>query len=224
MTDPSGGFYSSQDADSEGEEGKFFVWTPDELRAVLGKDAELIGRYYGVTEEGNFEGANILHVSRNAPEVPEAKLQEARQKLYAAREKRVHPGRDDKVLTAWNALMQRAFAEAAVAFADRRYLDAAARNADFLLASLKPGKRLLRTWKDGEARLNGYLEDYACLIDALMATHAATFEPRYLKAALDLADEMVDLFWDDEVQGFFDTGKDHEKLITRPRDFFDNAT
>jgi hypothetical protein len=121
--------------------------------------------------------------------------------------------------------MQRAIAEAAIAFDDARYREAAARNANFLLEAMRPNGRLLRTWKPGmTARLKGYLEDYACLIDALMATHAATFEPRYLASAVELAREMIDLFWDDEVQGFFDTGKDHEALVTRPRDFFDNAT
>ena len=243
MTDGSGGFYSSQDADSDGEEGKFFVWTPAELEAVLGEDADLIARYFGVTEGGNFEGANILHVGKtdalalwesvgvrasDAPasrEAFDAKLVEAKAKLYEAREQRIHPARDDKVLTAWNGLTQRAFAEAAVAFDDQRYREAAAHNADFLLAEMRPSGRLMRTWKPGmTARLNGYLEDYACLIDALIATHAATFEPRYLASAIELAGEMIELFWDDEVQGFFDTGKDHEVLITRPRDFFDNAT
>ena len=234
MTDASGGFYSTQDADSEGEEGKFFIWTPKQLEAVLGEDAEIIGRYYGVTEGGNFEGANILNVPTPAAEFAaqhgldvalfEAKLLEARTKLYAAREQRVHPARDDKVLTAWNGLMQRAFADAAVAFDDARYREAAARNAGFLLTQMRPNKRLLRTWKEGVARLNAYLEDYACLIDALIATHAATFEPHYLKHAGELVDEMIELFWDEDVQGFFDTGKDHEALVTRPRDFFDNAT
>jgi hypothetical protein len=235
MTDASGGFYSTQDADSEGEEGKFFLWTPVELQAVLGEDADLIGRYYGATEGGNFEGSNILNVRTPAAQYAsqrgldvtqfEAKLREAKERLYDAREQRVHPARDDKVLTAWNGLMQRAFAEAAIALDNARYREAAARNADFLLTTMRPTGRLLRTWKPGlDARLNGYLEDYACLIDALTATHAATFEPRYLKSAVELADEMLDLFWDDEVRGFFDTGKDHETLVTRPRDFFDNAT
>jgi uncharacterized protein YyaL (SSP411 family) len=243
MTDASGGFYSTQDADSEGEEGKFFLWTLAQLQAVLEDDAGLIGRYYGVTEGGNFEGSNILHVPNTdslslwervgvrASDTPvtqedfEAKLVDAKAKLYAAREQRVHPGLDDKVLTAWNGLMQRAFAEAAIAFDDARYREAATRNANFLLETMRPNGRLLRTWKPGmTARLKGYLEDYACLIDALMATHAATFEPRYLATAVELAREMIDLFWDDDVQGFFDTGKDHEALVTRPRDFFDNAT
>ncbi len=177
MTDPSGGFYSTQDADSEGEEGKFFLWTPAQLEAVLGEDAELVGRYFGATEGGNFEGSNILNVPTPAHDFApqrgldvaqfEAKLLEARTRLYAAREQRIHPARDEKVLTAWNGLMQRAFAEAAIALDNERYREAAAHNADFLLTTMRPNGRQLRTWKPGlDARLNGYLEDYACLIDA----------------------------------------------------------
>jgi hypothetical protein len=255
MTDASGGFYSTQDADSEGEEGKFFLWTPAELEAVLGGDATLIGAYFGVSEAGNFEGANILNVRVPAEhflgDVPSPQsgvtlsprervrvrgerpsnsegfkdlLRNAKSKLYAAREQRIHPARDEKVLTAWNGLMLRAFAEAALAFDSRPYLDAAVRNAEFLLTEMRPNQRLLRTWKQGVARLNGYLEDYSCLIDGLIAVHAATLDQRYLRSAVELTAEMLDLFWDDGVQGFFDTGRDHESLVTRPRDFFDNAT
>ncbi|HEU0075854.1 MAG TPA: thioredoxin domain-containing protein [Dehalococcoidia bacterium] len=255
MTDASGAFYSTQDADSEGEEGKFFLWTPAELEAVLGEDGALVGAYFGVTAEGNFEDSNILHVrvpperfvdgaATTAPGDPlalwervreratnasseaafETFIKAAKSRLYAAREHRVHPGRDEKVLTAWNGLMLRAFAEAAIAFDSQPYRDAAAANAGFLLREMRPATRLLRTWKDGIARLNGYLEDYACLIDGLIATHAATFDERYLRSASQLAAEMIDLFWDDDIDGFFDTGRDHETLITRPRDFFDNAT
>jgi uncharacterized protein YyaL (SSP411 family) len=239
MTDAAGGFYSSQDADSEGEEGRFFVWTPAELEAVLGVDAEAVGRYYGVTQGGNFEGANILNVPK--PETEPPGLDEARAKLYETRERRVHPGRDDKVLTAWNGLMLRAFAEAALALDEPRYRDVAIRNAEFLLDTMRPAaaaggagpdgraadfqsRRLLRTWKSGAAHLLGYLEDYACLADGLLALYEATFEARYLTTAGQLAEEMIDLFWDDEAQGFFDTGRDHEALIIRPRDFWDNAT
>ncbi|HEX5139993.1 MAG TPA: thioredoxin domain-containing protein, partial [Dehalococcoidia bacterium] len=225
MTDPSGGFYSTQDADSEGEEGKFFLWTPAELAEVLGaKDAATAGAYFGVTEAGNFEGSNILHVRRPADEALQARLPTMKAQLYEARERRVHPARDEKVLTAWNGLMQRAFAEAAIAFDSETFRDAARRNADFLLGEMRPNGRLLRTWKQGVARINGYLEDYACLIDALLATYSATFNLEYLQSAISLAREMLELFWDDEIKGFFDTGKDHETLVTRPRDFFDNAT
>jgi uncharacterized protein YyaL (SSP411 family) len=249
MTHSSHGFFSSQDADSEGEEGKFFLWTPAELKEALGEEAEQVAAYYGATETGNFEGSNILHISAanlleptsgsTAPRQStplssqgegqgvrsaDSLLREAKNKLYAARRHRVHPGRDEKVLTAWNGLMLRAFAEASIAFDSQTYRDAAKMNADFLLQEMRPSGRLLRTWKDGEARLNGYLEDYACLIDGLVAVHAATFDLRYLKSAIELTDEMIDLFWDDTVEGFFDTGRDHEALVTRPRDFFDNAT
>ncbi len=234
MTDAAGGFYSAQDADSEGVEGKFFVWTPDELRPLLGDDADLVMGYYGVTERGNFEGANILNVplppDRYASQrgVSEDDLSAAVQRVRAilldVRERRIHPLLDDKVLTSWNGLMLRSFAEAGAALGRPDYLDAARRNADFLLATMRDdNRRLLRTWRNGEAKLNGYLEDYACLADGLISLHEATLEPRWLQDAVDLADGMVDLFWDDAVGGFYDTGKDHEELVIRPRDVFDNA-
>jgi uncharacterized protein YyaL (SSP411 family) len=240
MTDPTGAFYSTQDADSEGEEGKFFLWTPAELAEVLGDDATLVGEFFGATEAGNFEGKNILHVPQDPERFAAAhglslealtgQIGEAKLKLYEAREGRVHPARDDKVLTAWNGLMLRAFAEAGFTLDEPRYVQAAVRNADFLLNTMRPTGRLLRTWKpatdgaEGVAKLNGYLEDYADLIDGLLATHTASLEPRFLTAAIELAGEMIDLFWDPETEGFFDTGRDHETLITRPRDLFDNAT
>jgi uncharacterized protein YyaL (SSP411 family) len=234
MTDADGGFYSAQDADSEGVEGKFFVWTPDELRPLLGDDADLVMGYYGVTERGNFEGANILNVplppqqyasQRGVSEddLPEA-VQRARAILLDVREQRIHPLLDDKVLTSWNGLMLRSLAEAGAALGRPDYLDAASRNADFLLATMRDeNRRLLRTWRNGEAKLNGYLEDYACLADGLISLHEATLEPRWLQEAVGLAGGMVDLFWDDTVGGFYDTGNDHEELVIRPRDVFDNA-
>ena len=211
-----------------------FVWTPDELRPLLGDDADLVMGYYGVTERGNFEGANIL----NVPLPPEryasqrgvseddlsAAVQRARAVLLDVRERRIHPLLDDKVLTSWNGLMLRSFAEAGAALGRPDYLDAAGRNADFLLATMRDENgRLLRTWRNGEAKLNGYLEDYACLADGLISLHEATLEPRWLQDAVGLANGMVDLFWDDAVGGFYDTGKDHEELVVRPRDVFDNA-
>ena len=234
MTDPAGGFYSAQDADSEGVEGKFFVWTPDELRSLLGEDADLVMGYYGVTERGNFEGANILNVPRPPEEYASqrgvseddlsAAVQRARAVLLDVREQRIHPLLDDKVLTSWNGLMLRSFAESGAALGRPDYLDAASRNADFLLATMRgPDGRLLRTWRNGEAKLNGYLEDYACLADGLLSLHEATLEPRWLQEAVSLADEMNALFWDDPVGGFYDTGSDHETLVIRPRDVFDNA-
>ena len=234
MTDPAGGFYSAQDADSEGVEGKFFVWTPDELRSLLVEDADLVMGYYGVTERGNFEGANILNVPRPPEEYASqrgvseddlsAAVQRARAVLLDVREQRIHPLLDDKVLTSWNGLMLRSFAESGAALGRPDYLDCARKNAGFLLASMRgPDGRLLRTWRNGEAKLNGYLEDYACLADGLLSLHEATLEPRWLQEAVSIADGMNALFWDDAVGGFYDTGSDHETLVIRPRDVFDNA-
>ncbi|HEX5816723.1 MAG TPA: thioredoxin domain-containing protein [Methylomirabilota bacterium] len=220
MTDPAGGFYSAQDADSEGHEGKFFVWTPDEMRAVLGAEADAAMAYWGVDRGPNFEGASIFYLpGEPAPE----RMAAARRKLSEARERRVHPGRDDKVLAAWNGLMTRALAEAGRALGRADYLAAAARNAGFVLSEMRRDGRLRRSWKAGEARLNGYLEDYAMVAAALVELYEATFERRWLDEARGLADEMLRLFWDDHLEGFYDTGSDHERLIVRPRNLYDNA-
>jgi len=228
MTSPEGGFYSTQDADSEGEEGKFFVWTPDEIRSVLGDQADHFIEVYRVTERGNFEGKNILELVGSLEE--REALTEARRKLFEAREERVHPGRDDKVLTSWNGLMLAAFAEAARAL-DRDddstelaevYRQVAERNADFLLSELRQENgRLLRTWKAGEAKLNGYLEDYTHLIEGLLELYQTTFDPRWYRAAHELAEAMIEHFRAPE--GFYDTSDDHETLIVRPRELQDNA-
>ncbi|MGE0103535.1 MAG: thioredoxin domain-containing protein [Blastocatellales bacterium] len=234
MTDPSGGFYSTQDADSEGEEGKFFVWTPAQVKAVLGdEDGAIFCRYFDVTEEGNFEGHSILHIEESAEDVskvlgiPVERLNEVvdrgRKALFAVREERVKPGRDEKILTAWNGLMLRSFAEAARAFDRPDYLQTAIDNARFLLDNLRRDGRLLRTWKDGRSRLNGYQEDYAYLIDGLLSLYEATFDARWFDEALDLTRVMIEQFHDAETGGFFFTSTDHEKLITRTRDFYDNA-
>jgi uncharacterized protein YyaL (SSP411 family) len=221
MTDPAGGFYSAQDADSEGEEGKFFVWTPEEIRATLAADdAERALAYWGVDRGPNFEGKSILHVP-GAPAVDA--VARARQMLHAARERRVHPQRDDKVLVSWNALACRAFAEAGRALGRPDYVAAAVRNADFVLTAMREGGRLLRTWKAGQAKLRAYLEDYAMLSAALLELYEATFARRWFDAARALADDMLRLFWDDAIDGFYDTGADHERLIVRPRNLFDNA-
>jgi hypothetical protein len=235
MLDPSGGFYSAQDADSEGEEGKFFVWSKLEIDLALGPELGRVARaYYGVTEAGNFESRNILWRPRDDEAIAAelgmsvdellASIATAREKLLAERSKRVAPARDDKVLTSWNALMLRAFAEAGAVLDNAHYTEVARRNAEFLLSSLASDGRLLRTWKDGRAKLNGYLEDYAYLIDALLTLYEATFEPRWLDEAARLAAGMIDLFWDEEASVFHDTGRDHEQLVVRPRDIFDNAT
>ena len=234
MTDEAGGFYSAQDADSEGVEGKFFVWTPAELRPLLGDDADLIMGYYGVTEGGNFEGANILNMSRPPADYATQRgvsdealmeaVQRARSILLEVREQRVHPLLDDKVLTSWNGLMLRSFAEAGAALGRGDYLETARRNAAFLLGNMRDADgRLLRTWRNGQAKLLGYLEDYACLADGLVSLHEATLEPRWLQEAVAVVDGMIALFWDEQVGGFYDTGSDHETLVVRPRDVFDNA-
>ena len=235
MTSPEGGFYSAQDADSEGEEGKFFVWRPEEVSEVLGKDrGTFVNDFYGVTIQGNFEGRSILHVPTPLPDFARAvgmdeatleeRLRESRDKLMERRSSRVAPERDDKVLTSWNGLMLAAFAEAAAVLKRDDYREIACSSGAFLLDNLvDESGRLLRTYKDGQAKLYGYLEDYAFLIDGLLLLHEATFGERWLDAALELGGSMVDLFWDDASQQFYDTGSDHEELVIRPRDLTDNA-
>jgi hypothetical protein len=234
MTDASGGFYSSQDADSEGEEGKFFVWTPAEARALLGEeDARLFCRFFDVSEFGNFEGNSILHVEAERDAIAKlmgvtpARLDEAiargKRRLFEARESRIKPHRDEKMLTAWNGLMLRSFAEAARVLERDDYLDVAVKNADFLLRELRRDGRLLRTHKSGVSKLDAYHEDYAYLIDGLMALYEATFEPRWFDEARELADEMIARFWDEDAGGFFFTAAGHETLITRTKDYYDNA-
>ncbi|HIQ02525.1 MAG TPA: thioredoxin domain-containing protein [Anaerolineales bacterium] len=221
MTHPSGGFYATQDADSEGEEGKFYVWTPDEIRGVLGDQATRFVTAYDVTERGNFEGKNILTLS--APLEERESLEEARRRLLAAREARVHPARDEKVLTSWNGLMLAAFAEPARALRRDDYREAAERNGDFLLRELRaPDGRLRHTWKDGVAKVNGYLEDYTHLIEGLLELYQTTLDPRWYRAARELAEGVLQHFSGPD-GGFFDTSDDHEALIVRPRELQDNA-
>jgi uncharacterized protein YyaL (SSP411 family) len=240
MTGPEGGFYSAQDADSEGEEGKFFVWTSEGVNAILGeRDAGVFSAFYDVTQGGNWEGVNILHVVKDAPgvarefglsvEAAAAILDGGRAKLFAVREQRVRPGLDDKVLTAWNGLMLAAFAECAVVFDREDFRQAALKNAHFLLSKLTRKEaagrwRLLRTWRNGEAKLNGYLEDYAFFADGLLSLYAATFDPHCLEEARELVETMLACFWDEQDGGFFATSSDHESLIQRPKDWDDNAT
>ncbi|MFN8480245.1 MAG: thioredoxin domain-containing protein [Kouleothrix sp.] len=236
MRHPDGGFYSTQDADSEGEEGKFFVWTPAELREVLHGDALVFAQVYDVTERGNFEGKNILHLLRPPAEVArvtgmsveriEAALAQGKRLLFAARERRIKPGRDEKVLTAWNGMALRAFAHAARAFGRNDYRMVAEQNADFLLRELRDADgNLLRAWKDGRAgSVPAFLDDHALLADGLLALYEATFAPRWLIEARALADVMLARFWDDTISGFYDTAADHEALVVRPRDTGDNAT
>jgi hypothetical protein len=228
MTSPEGGFYSTQDADTEGHEGKFFAWTPAELSAALGaEDGTRVAAYLGATLRGNFEGSNVLSIPHpNDPMDWRAEHFVAlRERLYDARAQRTHPGRDEKVLTAWNGLMLRAFATAGWILEDQRYVDTAIANGEFVLKNLStPDGRLLRTWKDGVAKLDGFLEDYAFFIDGLLALYAATFEARWIAEATRLATIMLDEFFDADAGAFYDTGRSHEKLVTRPRDSYDSAT
>ncbi|MCY4624383.1 MAG: thioredoxin domain-containing protein [Chloroflexi bacterium] len=235
MRDASGGFYTALDADSEGHEGLFYIWSRAEILERLGQEAgERFCSVYGVTESGNFEGANILFLPQELAAVAEhlglpveelsAELEEGKATLLAARENRIWPFLDDKVLTGWNALMLGALAEAAAVFDRSDYLQAAEANADFLLTTLRDAEgRLLRTYREGEVKLKGYLEDYAFLVDGLLSLYEATFEPRWLREAQSLAEAMLSLFWDEDVAGFYSTGSDHEELLMRPQDFYDNA-
>jgi uncharacterized protein YyaL (SSP411 family) len=225
MTHAEGGFYSTQDADSEGHEGKFFVWTMDEIRAALGEDdARIFSAYYNITDTGNFEGKNIPNVTRTAEPEWRASLEESKRKLFGLREQRIKPDRDEKVLTAWNGLMLASFAEAGVVLNRPDYTNAARRNAEFVLSNLRRDGSLLRTWKDGIAKFNAYLEDYAFLIEGLVTLFETTGESRWLNEALALTDRMIREFWDEDAGGFFFTGKSHESLIVRSKDYFDNAT
>jgi uncharacterized protein len=219
MRGPEGGFYSALDADSEGEEGRYYVWTVDELRSVLGDRADGAIAWLGATERGNFEGrANVLEARGPRP----ADADEIRARLYEARERRVRPGLDDKRLASWNGLMVAALADAGAALERPDYVDAAATAADFLLGELRDERgRMRRTWKDGRAHLDGYLEDHAYTVEALLTLYEATFDPRWFAAARELADVMVEAFADPERGGFFTTAHDHEALAARRKDLED---
>ncbi len=221
MTDSAGGFYATQSAESEGEEGKFFVWTAEEIESVLGERADRFKVLYGVTPGGNFEGKNILTFSGSWED--RRSMAAARRGLFEVRERRPRPDRDEKVLTSWNGLMLAAFAEAGEALKRDDYLEAAERNAGFLLGQLRvDGSRLLHTWRDGAAKGRGYLEDYTHLIDGLLALYNATFAPRWYTAARDLTELVLERFIDPQ-GGFFDTSEAHEELFTRPRSLQDSA-
>jgi uncharacterized protein YyaL (SSP411 family) len=255
MTHAEGGFYSSLDADSEGEEGKFYVWTLEEIREVLEDEAEFFEAAYGITDYGNWEGKTVLQRSLDdaslaarfklTPEAVQAKLSASHSKLLAARASRVRPGTDDKVLTAWNGLMLATVAEAARVIASEAqqsarsgeeiasslktashndaYYNMATRNADFLLNSLRPDGKLKRSWRDGKITNEVFLEDYAALILGLIELYQTDFKARWFTAARELTDEMIGLF-NDPSGGFFDTPKNSEELLLRPKDLQDNAT
>jgi len=234
MVSPEGGFYSTQDADSEGEEGKFFVWSRSEVMQILGEESgEIFCRYYDVTEEGNFEHRNILHQTLTIEQLAkmfrreigdvQRLIAEAKQKLFTVREGRIKPGRDEKILASWNGLMLSAFANAAKVLGHPHYVEIARRNADFLWTRLYRDGRLLHSFKDGQARFNAYLDDYAFVAAALVDLYEATFEQKYLDRAVELTEILLSRFWDEKEGGFYFTSNDHEALISRSKSAFDGA-
>ncbi len=234
MAGNDGEFYSTQDADSEGAEGKFYVWTEEEIKSLLGREeGDVFCSYYGITKTGNFEGKNILTAGRTyeqiavrfgiSAEQTARIIREAKEKIMEAREARIKPGRDEKALASWNGLMSAAFAKAARAWGRADYLRAAERNGDFILRHLCRQDRLLHSYKDGSATGNAFLDDYACVIDAFLELYQSTFDFKWLKKAVQLASDMIELFWDEAGGAFFFTAKDHEKLIARMKDFYDSA-
>jgi uncharacterized protein len=237
MRGDEGGFYSALDADSEGEEGRFYVWTPDEIRATLlpatpdpancinfsTRQVEKLMQFYGVSERGNFEGRNVLHLAEGADAAEPEGLDEMRGALYEARTGRVWPGLDDKRLASWNALMIAALADAGAVLERDDYLDAARACAGFVLERLRDEDgNLLRTYKDGRAHLGAYLEDHAFLLEALLTLYEASFERHWFEAAQSLADATISRFGDPERGGFFSTSNDHEALIARRKEVGDH--
>jgi uncharacterized protein YyaL (SSP411 family) len=236
MTGPEGGFYSTEDADSEGVEGKYYVWSPAEVANLLGSEkAKTFCYVYDITEQGNWEDHNILNLPRTIDQASQllgrdshelrAELAAGRELLLAARAKRVPPAKDTKVLVSWNGLMIAPLAEGGRILRDERYIEAAGRAAGFILDRMRRDDgRLLHTYKDGKAKLDAYLDDYASLIDGLTRLYEATGEPRWIESALDLAAIMIAEFADAHHGGFFFTGLRHEALIARQKDIHDNAT
>jgi len=235
MKGPEGGFYSTQDADSEGQEGNFYVWTRDEIKKVLGKERGTpFCAYYGVATEGNFEGrTSVLNIASSFENVSQLYgtpveelgklLEEGRQKLFSEREKRVRPGRDEKILTSWNGLMISSFVDGFRATGNEKYLKGAVQVAQFILQEMRKGGHLLRVFNQGKARVKGYAEDYAFLIQPLIDLYEATFEMEWLKEADELNRRMIHQFWDEGNGGFFFTGKENEPLIARSKNPYDNA-
>ena len=234
MKSPEGAFWSAVDAESEGEEGKFYVWTPDEVMEVLGDEAEAYCKMLGITADGNFHGKSVPNLIRPVEKrgrhdrteaVPEGFMafEKLREKLYAHRSRRVHPAIDDKVLTSWNALTVAALATAAQVFDDPDFLDSAHKCLEFLERTLVKDGHVFARYRDGEVLCPGYLDDYAFLVWAYIEMHQATQEPGCLARAVDLAERMVDLFWDNDKKGFFLTSEGSETLIVRPKEVRDGA-
>jgi uncharacterized protein YyaL (SSP411 family) len=235
MTSPEGGFYSTQDADSEGEEGKAYVWTRDQIKEILGKEKGTpFCAYYGVSPQGNFEkGTSVLYLASTLEKiselygipVPELEqvLQEGRKKLLVEREKRIRPGRDEKILTSWNGLTLSSFIDGYKVTGNETYLHIAKKTAHFILREMRKGGHLMRAFHQGKSKIKGYSEDYAFFIQALIDLYEATFELDWLKEADDLNQRMIGEFWDEKNGGFFFTGKGGESLITRSKNPYDHA-
>ncbi len=243
MTDPKGGFYSAEDADSEGVEGKFYVWTENEIRQVLkGEEANLIIDVYSINKTGNFRdeasgentGTNILHREKTLTEVAfknkesvdglKERVEAARQKLFAVRDKRIHPHKDDKILTDWNGLMIAALAKGAQVFDEPKYAEAAKRAADFILTDMRrKDGRILHRYREGHAAILATADDYAFLIWGLLELYETVFDVHYLRTALDLKSEMIKYFWDEQDGGFYFTADDAEELIVRQKEIYDGA-
>ena len=242
MQSPEGGFYSAEDADSEGVEGKFYIWRKDEIYEVLGEeDGKFASKIFSVNSEGNFNeeasqrktGSNILHLENSLDEISttlrikkediKEKIEKIRQKLFNAREKRVRPHKDDKILTDWNGLMISALSKGAQAFNDEKYLKAALRSADFIIDNLYKNGRLLHRFRDGEAAINANLDDYSFFISGLLELYESSFNPKYLKLAVDLNNTLLDHFWDSNNGGFYFTPDDGEDILVRKKEIYDSA-
>ncbi|MCA9121351.1 MAG: thioredoxin domain-containing protein, partial [Planctomycetales bacterium] len=235
MTDGRGGFYSTEDADSEGEEGKFYVWTPAEIKEVLGDvRAHRFCYVYDVSESGNFEGRNILNLPKTIAECAAARgwelkeltdeLDASRAALLAARDKRIRPGKDDKILVSWNALMIDSMARTANILGEPKYLLAATAATEFILKEMRRSDgRLLHAWRNGKAKLDAYLDDYSFMINALVTLYEASFDERWVDEAVRFADIVIAHFSDTAAGGFFFTADDHESLITRNKDVHDSS-
>jgi uncharacterized protein YyaL (SSP411 family) len=235
MTNASGGFYSAQDADTEGVEGKYYIWTVQEILAVLGADdGRVLKEYFGITEAGNFEGSNVLHIARDMDALAsssglslaelEDTLSRCKAKLFTTREQRIKPGCDDKIITWLNGLMLQSLAEAASVLGREDYRKAAVSTAEFIFRELHSDGVLKHSYREGKATIPGYLDDYALLISGLIALHEATFEQRWLESAISIADAMINHFSDKNAEGiFYDTHEDHGDLFVRPRDIFDSV-
>jgi len=231
MASQEGGFYSALDADSEGVEGKYYVWNKKEITEILGKDADVFCLYFDVTDGGNFEGHTILNNNINASTVAfhfgigedqvRKIITDGSKKLLETRSKRIRPGLDDKILTSWNALMISAFAKGYRVTDESAYLEAAEKCITFMEKNMISGTHLLRTYKNGKAKLQAYLEDYAYFINSLIDVFEITAEPRYLLLAANLGNHMIDHFWDEKSNSFYFTADDHERLIIRPKNNYD---